>query len=209
MRYACNSNLCHTALLVSQRSRLLHVLPPHPLSSDSERVRPVSMYSLGVKLLEANKLPDTLCRLGIRRLLLRRLREIGALDTDVAAHARRTQEFVDELRANTVIAIHTSDANEQHYEVPTEFFQLCLGPRLKYSCCLFLNNNDTLQQAEDNMLALYCERANVRDGMEVLDLGCGWGSLTLYLAEHFPNCRITSLSNSKTQREHIEKLCGE
>ena len=95
-------------------------------------------------------------------------------------------------------------ANEQHYELPPEFFELVLGPRLKYSSCLWPAGVETLAEAEEAMLALTCERAGVEDGMELLDLGCGWGSLTLWLAERYPSARILAVSNSRVQREFIE-----
>ena len=102
------------------------------------------------------------------------------------------------------IAEETRAANEQHYEVPTRFYQYCLGKRLKYSGCLYPTGRETLDEAEELMLALYVERARIADGQEILELGCGWGSLSLYLAEKFPGARITGVSNSATQREHIE-----
>jgi cyclopropane-fatty-acyl-phospholipid synthase len=101
------------------------------------------------------------------------------------------------------VAIHTDEANKQHYELPPAFFRLCLGPRLKYSSGLWPAGVTTLGQAEEAMLALTCERARLRDGQEILELGCGWGSLTLFMAERFPNARITAVSNSRPQREFI------
>jgi cyclopropane-fatty-acyl-phospholipid synthase len=146
-------------------------------------------------LLEKQRLPDTLVRLGIRRLLAQRLRE------EAARYDRAA--YVADLKTRA-IAEHTSAANDQHYEVPTAFYQGCLGPRLKYSGCLFLRGDETLAQAEERMLALYVERARLADGQQILELGCGWGSLSLYLAERFPAARITGVSNSHTQREFIE-----
>ncbi|MCO5614834.1 hypothetical protein L7F22_069118 [Adiantum nelumboides] len=98
-------------------------------------------------------------------------------------------------------------ANEQHYELPAEFYQLVLGKHLKYSCALFNPKSNTLDEAEETMLALYCERACLKDGQTVLDLGFGWGSLSLYIAKNFPNCKITSVSNSTTQKKLIEDEC--
>ncbi len=146
-------------------------------------------------LLEKDLLPDSLVRVGIRRLLAQRLREESAV-YDRAA-------YLAELRTRP-IAEETQAANEQHYEVPTEFYQLCLGRRLKYSACLYPTGRETLDEAEEKMLALYVERARLADGQDVLELGCGWGSLSLYLAERFPQSRITGVSNSRTQREFIE-----
>lgn len=149
-------------------------------------------------LLEKNLLPDPLVRFGIRRLLAQRLR-------DESAHYDRAA-YVADLRTRA-LAEQTAAANEQHYEVPTRFYQLCLGPRLKYSGCLYPTGTETLAQAEEAMLALYVERAQLADGQHILELGCGWGSLALYNAEKFPHARITAISNSRTQREYIESEC--
>jgi cyclopropane-fatty-acyl-phospholipid synthase len=107
------------------------------------------------------------------------------------------------------IAVQTEAANEQHYEVPQEFFQLVLGTNRKYSCCYYPTGTETLDEAEEKMLALTCERAQLRDGMDILELGCGWGSLTLWIAEHYPATRMTAVSNSDPQREFITALCRE
>ena len=102
------------------------------------------------------------------------------------------------------IAEKVEAANDQHYEVPPGFFKLILGPRLKYSSCIWTGEGDTLERAEERMLELTCQRAGIEDGMEVLDLGCGWGSITLYVAERFPNCRVTAVSNSSGQKRSID-----
>ncbi|MBI3884963.1 MAG: class I SAM-dependent methyltransferase [Opitutae bacterium] len=148
-------------------------------------------------LLERDLLPDWAIRAGIRRLLARRLRD--ETTADPAAALRR---FADELRA-LPIAINTQESKEQHYEVPTAFYQHCLGPRLKYSSGYYETGRETLAQAEEKMLALTCERAQLADGTDILELGCGWGSLTLWIAEHYPHARITGVSHSRTQRAHI------
>ncbi|XP_059141799.1 uncharacterized protein LOC131929550 [Physella acuta] len=114
------------------------------------------------------------------------------------------KRFLDRLRVSP-IATDTEDANKQHYEVPTEFFVSVLGKRLKYSGCIWPKEVTKLDEAEDATLALYCERAKVEDGQTVMDLGCGWGSLTLYILEKFPKCQVTSVSNSKTQKVLIEE----
>ena len=111
--------------------------------------------------------------------------------------------FIDQLK-NSPIALSTSTANEQHYEVPSAFFQYVLGPQLKYSCCDY-SEADQLANAETAMLKLTCERADIQDGQNILDLGCGWGSLTCYLAEHYPNATITAVSNSATQQALIQE----
>ncbi|MBW8367924.1 MAG: cyclopropane-fatty-acyl-phospholipid synthase family protein [Arenimonas sp.] len=153
-----------------------------------------------IDLCERGLLPDALTRLGIRRLNAQRLRDEGALD--VQAADRRFRTLLDELRQSP-IAIETAAANEQHYEVPTRFFELCLGKRLKYSSCFYATGSEDLDTAEEAMLALYGQRAELADGQRILELGCGWGSLTLWMAQQFPNARITGVSNSRTQREHI------
>lgn len=148
-------------------------------------------------LCERGYVPDRLARFGMRQLIRARLRE------QRRAGARGQADFLASLCAGP-IAIATGDANAQHYEVPSAFFETVLGPRLKYSCAWYATPTTGLAQAEEAMLALTCERAGVADGMSVLDLGCGWGSLSLWLAERYPRARITAVSNSATQRAHIE-----
>ena len=152
-------------------------------------------------LLERNLLPDPLLRFGIRRLLAQRLREEdqGSAEAQLA----HLQALIAELRRSP-IAIETAAANEQHYEVPTRFYQLCLGPRLKYSGALWPAGVTTLAEAEERMLSLYAERAQLADGQDILELGCGWGSLSLWMAERFLNSHITGVSNSRTQKEFID-----
>src|SRR5271157_1715672 len=152
-------------------------------------------------LLERDLLPDWLIRIGIRRLLVQRLREEDQGDTE--RQRVRLLEFVRQLKTSPV-AIATDAANQQHYEVPARFFQLALGRHLKYSSSLWEAGTTTLDEAEQAMLDLTCQRARIGGGQEVLELGCGWGSLSLYMAEKFPNSRITAVSNSRTQKEFIE-----
>jgi len=154
-----------------------------------------------IDLCERGWIPDVLARHGMRRLCAERLRDEGA--GDAAASWLLTQQRLEELRQSPV-AIHVQEANEQHYELPPAFFKLCLGKRLKYSSCWFPDGDETLDLAEDKMLALYGERAELADGQNILELGCGWGSLTLWMAEHYPNARIVAVSNSNPQREHIQ-----
>jgi len=146
-------------------------------------------------------LPDSLIRRGIRRLLRQRLRDERSDDS--AERRRRVDAFAEELR-RLPVAVATKAANDQHYEVPAAFYRLCLGPRLKYSSCLYPKGNEDIPAAEEAMLALTCERAELTDGQDVLELGCGWGSLTLWMAEKYPRSRITGVSNSASQRAHIE-----
>ncbi len=155
-------------------------------------------------LAERGMLSDQIIRLGIRRLCAQRLREEHS--GDAVAAWNRFQAQLAELHESPV-AIHTDAANAQHYELPPRFFELCLGKRLKYSSCYFTNGAETLDQAEEAMLALYLERAQLADGLDILELGCGWGSLTLWMAQHFPQSRITAVSNSASQRLFIEARC--
>ena len=157
--------------------------------------------ALAIDLLEKDLLPDVVVRWGIRRLLAQRLKdESRATPEALEAHKR---ELVAQWHAGPV-AVHTREANEQHYEVPARFFELVLGRHLKYSCALFEPEVTNLDQAEEAMLELTCERAELADGQNILDLGCGWGAFTLYAARRHPGARITALSNSRSQRESIE-----
>jgi len=126
------------------------------------------------------------------------------METDMSSKI----DIISELRSMPV-AIETALANEQHYEVPAAFYGLCLGPRRKYSSGLWPSADTSFEESEVAMLALYCERAGVKDGMKIVDLGCGWGSVTLYLAEHYPNVKITGISNSHSQREYILKTASD
>ena len=134
--------------------------------------------SMLVAMMERGMLPDAVIRRGIRRLL-----------------------------RQSPLAVATAAANQQHYELPPEFFAQVLGPRRKYSCCLYPGGVTSLAEAEEAMLALTCQRAALADGMDILELGCGWGSLTLWMAEQYPTARITAVSNSVPQREFIEEVC--
>ena len=152
-------------------------------------------------LLEKNILPDALVRFGIRRLLRQRLGEENRGSTE--AQQQHLLNLVAELKQSP-IAIETRAANDQHYEVPTQFYQLCLGRRLKYSGAYWPAGVATLDGAEEAMLKLTCERARIANGQDILELGCGWGSLSLWLAEKYPGSRITGVSNSATQKLHID-----
>ncbi len=157
-----------------------------------------------IGLAEHGWVPDSWIRFGIRRLVNERLRDNanGSLEANQAKKSR----FVKELR-DSPLAVETGKANEQHYEVPAEFFDLVLGRHKKYSACFYRSGTATLDDAEADMLNLYCERGQFADGMDILELGCGWGSLTLWLAEKYPNSRIAAISNSNSQREYIEEKC--
>jgi cyclopropane-fatty-acyl-phospholipid synthase len=151
--------------------------------------------------LGAGVIPDSVLRAGSRWGARRR--EAQELRGGVEAQEERLAALLARMRSGP-IAESPEKANEQHYELPPRFFELILGPRRKYSGCLWAPGVDTLAEAEAEMLALSCARAGVRDGMRILDLGCGWGSLSLWLAEHYPQAEITAVSNSAPQRESIE-----
>jgi len=150
--------------------------------------------SIGIELAERGLLPDAVTRFGIRRLLQQRLSEERALQP--------RDDFRATLQEGPVAPV-PEKANEQHYEVPAEFFEAALGARLKYSSAYWPVGVETLDEAEAAMLSLTCERAQLFDGQEILELGCGWGSLTLWMAEKYPNAKITAVSNSASQREFI------
>ena len=152
-------------------------------------------------LIETGLVPDVLLRWGIRRICAARLREEAA--GGVEAQRERRRRLLAQLDAGPV-AICTGAANAQHYEVSAEFFQQVLGRHMKYSCGYWPPGVRTLDESEEAMLALTAGRARIAGGQHILELGCGWGSLTLYLAEHFPDCRITAVSNSRSQKKFID-----
>ena len=152
------------------------------------------------RVVDSGLVPEPLLRAGIRAICALRLRqERGTIEHEQARH----QAFVDELRGSA-IAIATAAANAQHYEVPPAFFEAVLGPHLKYSSCYWPDGVTDLGGAEAAMLALTADRAGLADGQRVLDLGCGWGSLSLWAAARYPHSRITAISNSRPQRAFIE-----
>ena len=151
--------------------------------------------------LETNIVPDFVIRTGIKSFLATKLKQLDS--GSVEANLEQLMAYVRQLRSMPV-AIQQKAANEQHYEVPTSFFQKVLGSRLKYSCALWDDDTANLEQAEDKMLDLTCRRAELVNGQEILELGCGWGSLSLYIAQKYPHCKITSISNSITQKQYID-----
>ena len=153
-----------------------------------------------IGLVEQGLIPDRVSRAGIRRLLRERIEEI---DPDNCEHvASRLADFVD-MMDHSPVAPLPEKANEQHYEVPAEFFHEVLGPRAKYSCCYWDSDVCDLAGAERRALEITCDRAGLEDGLDILELGCGWGSLTLFMAERYPEATITAVSNSNSQRESI------
>jgi cyclopropane-fatty-acyl-phospholipid synthase len=151
-------------------------------------------------LVERDLVHDWILRAGIRHLVVQRLRDEDKGDPE--KQRAHFMSYVEQLKASP-IAIHTPKANQQHYEVPAEFFALVLGSHHKYSCC-YWQEGDSLDSAERRMLDLTAERAQIEDGHSILDLGCGWGAFSLYAAARFPNSSVVGLSNSHSQRQHIE-----
>ena len=153
-------------------------------------------------LIEQNKLPDFILRIGVRNLLKQRLSDETAGDAEV--QQQRFNELLEELRSSP-IAIHTADANQQHYEVPTEFYQYCLGKHLKYSSGYWRPGVTDIDTSEEDMLELTCQRADLQNGQDVLELGCGWGSLSLFMSAKYPASTFTVVSNSTTQKAFIDQ----
>lgn len=159
------------------------------------------LTTVALNIAEQGWVPDAAIRRGIRRLLRRRLHEIEGGGAPSAAQTQ--MQLIERMRAAPV-ALVPDAANAQHYEVPVEFFQHVLGPHLKYSSAFWPAGTVTLAEAEAAALRESCAHADLRDGHTILELGCGWGSLTLWMATKFPNCRITAVSNSASQRRYIE-----
>ncbi len=160
----------------------------------------MDLIAAATAAVERLPLPDAVTLAGVEFLVGRTGRRLASLPSNEEAFARTMKDFP--------IAIHTEDANAQHYEVPAAFFDLCLGPRRKYSCCYYASPDTSIGDAEEEALAQTAAHAKLADGQEILELGCGWGSLSLYMAAKYPKARITAVSNSHGQREHIEKLAA-
>lgn len=156
----------------------------------------MTVVSYIINAAERLPLPDTAARLAIGALVTRTARQLAA------ASPEATARFAAGM-ASFPIATNVDDANEQHYEIPADYFQLVLGPQRKYSCCLYAKPGTSLAEAEDAALAETVAHARLADGQDVLELGCGWGSLSLYMARRFPNARILAVSNSRSQRAYI------
>ena len=156
----------------------------------------MSLAAAAIAAAERLPLPDMALRFGIARLVGRTDRALAGAVTDDRAFARAMD--------GRPIAVHAEVANRQHYELPPAFFDLVLGPRRKYSCCLYERPGATLAEAEERALESSCAHAALADGQAVLELGCGWGSLSLFMAERYPASRILAVSNSAAQRRHIE-----
>jgi len=160
------------------------------------------MIKVLINLAEKGFLPDLLIRLGIKRLCGQRLSETNTLGLEALENSH--QQWID-LLTESPVAIVPEKANEQHYEVPPKFFELVLGANLKYSSGYWSKEVFSLDESELEMLKITCERAGLIDGQDILELGCGWGSLTCFMAQKFPNSKITAVSNSKDQRNFIQQ----
>jgi cyclopropane-fatty-acyl-phospholipid synthase len=156
----------------------------------------MTLLANAVQAFEAAPVPDLLRKQAVAWLVAGARRRLAKSPADIEA------TFAADM-AGRPIAEHVEAANSQHYEVPSAFFEHVLGPRLKYSCCLYDHDDATLAEAEIAALRETCEHADLADGQAILELGCGWGSLSLWMAEQYPKARITAVSNSRTQREHI------
>jgi cyclopropane-fatty-acyl-phospholipid synthase len=152
--------------------------------------------SFAINCAEKGFLPECVMRYGMRKLIAERL------DQEQSSGLKRQRMIIEKYRESP-LAIHTKEANEQHYELPPAFFEKALGPRKKYSCCHWPVAVNTLAEAEEASLQLVAERAMIKDGMTILELGCGWGSFTLWAGQHFPHSKIVAVSNSNPQRLYI------
>ena len=154
-------------------------------------------------LAEKGLLPDSVIRTGIRNLAQKRLQEIKAYDCEAGISSLTS--FIKAMNYAHIAEVPEL-ANAQHYEVPAEFFHYCLGNQRKYSSCFWMPETQNLDDAEILALSQTCDHADIQDGQQILELGCGWGSLSLWMATHYPNAQITGVSNSNSQREYITQM---
>ncbi|MGB6199940.1 MAG: cyclopropane-fatty-acyl-phospholipid synthase family protein [Candidatus Acidiferrales bacterium] len=184
----------------------MNITSTDPLGAVTHASAAVVPRSALSRVAESGWVPDALLRIGIRRMLAARLAQEDAGDAE--RNLARKLALIERLRRSP-IAVETAAANAQHYEVPARFFELVLGRQMKYSSALWESDTRTLDEAEENMLGETARRAEIADGQRILELGCGWGSLSLYLARHFPHSEIVGISNSHSQREFIEARARE
>ena len=171
-----------------------------PGVANQDGAEAVTATGVAIELVERGLVPDLVIRRGIQQMLRQRLAELPSDDPDAAA--AWTRAFIAGMDAAEIAPVPAL-ANEQHYELPADFFALVLGRQRKYSGCYWAGDTRDLDVAEEAALALYGQRAQLADGQQVLELGCGWGSLTLWMAEHYPTSRITAVSNSHSQHQYI------
>ncbi|MFH1303068.1 MAG: cyclopropane-fatty-acyl-phospholipid synthase family protein [Planctomycetota bacterium] len=164
------------------------------------------IISAAIEFVEQGWVPDWLTRRAIRRLCTKRLMSLNTGSDQTSTE--KQQAFIEAARQSPV-ALVPEKANDQHYEVPAEFYSQVLGRRRKYSCCYWPEGVSTLDEAEAAALRETCAHAQLEDGMQVLELGCGWGSLSLWIVENYPHCRVTAVSNSHSQRTFIERQAAE
>ena len=165
-----------------------------------------SVSQLAFDLTEQGMMPDVVLRRGIRLLLKQRLKEISSSDVETMAELQN--DFIRQMK-DAAIALVPEKANEQHYEVPADFYMKALGKHNKYSGAYWPKGVSTLDEAEAKGLEKTCEHAKLENGQNILELGCGWGALTLWMAAHYPESQITAVSNSHSQREYIEAQAKE
>jgi cyclopropane-fatty-acyl-phospholipid synthase len=163
----------------------------------------MSLINTSLALAEKGIMPDNFIRAGIRKLANTRLIEISANKCE--AGSKIFADFVAAMNQSKIAEVPEL-ANAQHYEIPAEFFFYCLGNNRKYSSCFWMPDTKDLDEAEILALKQSCEHADIKDGQQILELGCGWGSLSLWMATHYPNAQITGVSNSNSQREYITQM---
>lgn len=166
----------------------------------------MNLFKTGIDAMERGWIPDAVTRLAIRQVCAAFLRD--SFDGVDDRERSKDDAFLASLYSGP-IAHNTDAANEQHYELPPEFFAAVLGPHRKYSCCYFASAEMTLERAELDALQMTCEHAVLHDGQSILELGCGWGSLSLWMAQQYPHSQIVSVSNSSQQRQFIESEAAE
>ena len=163
----------------------------------------MSLINTSLALAEKGIMPDNFIRAGIRKLASGRLNEISANNCE--AGSKISADFITAMNQSKIAEVPEL-ANAQHYEIPAEFFFYCLGNNRKYSSCFWMPDTKDLDEAELLALKQTCEHADIQDGQQILELGCGWGSLSLWMATHYPNAQITGVSNSNSQREYITQM---
>ena len=157
------------------------------------------LYDVATSLIDRGLMPDTMIRKGIRNLLRNRLKKSVLAEPPKDAMV----DFLASMRGFEGIAPVPEKANAQHYEVPAAFYDACLGRQKKYSSCFYPNLNESLDEAEEVAFLQSADHASLQDGQHVLELGCGWGSWSLWMAKRYPNSKITGVSNSHSQRAYI------